>query len=158
MSVVVSDLPSMALPPCHCLVQFYVADGELSCQLYQRSADMGLGVPFNIASYSLLTYMIAHITGYKVSLSLLLLQLPPLHLLTVMLSLQPGDFVHTLGDAHVYLNHTEPLKQQIARQPRKFPKLAIKRTDIRNVTEFSLEDFDLQDYKPHPSIKMQMAL
>lgn len=80
----------MALPPCHCFVQFYVADGELSCQLYQRSADMGLGVPFNIASYALLTYMIAHVTGLK-----------------------PGDFVHTIGDAHVYLNHIEPLKQQV---------------------------------------------
>lgn len=88
----VVDIPKMALPPCHCFVQFYVADGELSCQLYQRSADMGLGVPFNIASYALLTYMIAHVTGLK-----------------------PGDFVHTLGDAHVYLNHIEPLKQQVNR-------------------------------------------
>lgn len=86
----VTDIPKMALPPCHCFVQFYVADGELSCQLYQRSADMGLGVPFNIASYALLTYMIAHVTGLK-----------------------PGDFIHTLGDAHVYLTHIEPLKEQV---------------------------------------------
>ena len=98
------DLPLMALPPCHCLVQFYVADGELSCQLYQRSADMGLGVPFNIASYALLTHMLAHVTGLK-----------------------PGDFVHTLGDAHVYSNHEGPLQEQLKREPRPFPKLNIKR-------------------------------
>merc|ERR1719229_1199326 len=96
------DIPQMALPPCHCLVQFYVNDGELSAQLYQRSADMGLGVPFNIASYALLTYMIAHVTD-----------------------LRPGDFVHTLGDAHVYLNHIEALKEQVSRVPRPFPKFEI---------------------------------
>ena len=96
------DIPQMALPPCHCLAQFYVAEGELSCMLYQRSADMGLGVPFNIASYALLTYMIAHITGLK-----------------------PGDFVHTLGDTHVYLNHIEPLKEQLLREPRKLPTMNI---------------------------------
>merc|ERR1719495_3075100 len=100
-----ADLDKMALPPCHCLVQFYVANGELSCQLYQRSADMGLGVPFNIASYALLTVMLAHVTG-----------------------LRPGDFVHTLGDAHVYSNHVEALKQQLEREPRAFPKISIKRT------------------------------
>lgn len=102
------DIPQMALPPCHCLAQFYVSEGELSCMLYQRSADMGLGVPFNIASYALLTYMIAHITGLK-----------------------PGDFVHTLGDTHVYLNHVEPLKEQLVRDPRPFPTLKIKR-EVRN--------------------------
>lgn len=99
-----ADLDKMALPPCHCLVQFYVANGELSCQLYQRSADMGLGVPFNIASYALLTAMIAHVCD-----------------------LVPGDFVHTLGDAHVYSNHVEPLKTQLEREPKQFPKLVIKR-------------------------------
>ncbi|XP_056113816.1 thymidylate synthase [Rhinichthys klamathensis goyatoka] len=128
------DLPMMALPPCHALCQFYVSDGELSCQLYQRSGDMGLGVPFNIASYALLTYMIAHITGLK-----------------------PGDFVHTLGDAHIYTNHIEPLKEQIQREPRPFPKLKIKRK-VEQINDFSAEDFEIIDYDPHPSIKMQMAV
>lgn len=130
----VSDLSKMALPPCHCLVQFFVADGELSCQLYQRSADMGLGVPFNIASYSLLTYMIAHVTG-----------------------LRPGDFVHTLGDAHVYKNHREPLLQQIKRVPRAFPKLEIVR-QVGDITEFKFDDFLLSGYKPHPKIDMELAV
>ncbi|XP_064634302.1 thymidylate synthase-like [Lineus longissimus] len=128
------DLPKMALPPCHAFVQFYVANGELSCQLYQRSGDMGLGVPFNIASYSLLTYMIAHITKLK-----------------------PGDFVHTIGDAHVYLNHIEPLKVQLQREPRPFPKLFIKGT-VTDIDDFKMEDFDLVDYKPHPKIAMDMAV
>ncbi|XP_071482306.1 thymidylate synthase-like [Diadema antillarum] len=128
------DLPKMALPPCHAFVQFYVCNGELSCQLYQRSGDMGLGVPFNIASYSLLTYMIAHVTG-----------------------LQPGDFVHTIGDAHVYLNHLEPLEVQLKREPRPFPKLVIKR-QVSNIDDFKFEDFELVGYKPHPKIAMTMAV
>lgn len=130
-----ADIHKMALPPCHCLCQFYVAGGELSCQLYQRSADMGLGVPFNIASYALLTCMIAHITGLK-----------------------PGDFVHTLGDAHVYTNHCDALEEQIKREPRSFPKLRIKRRDIASINNFTMEDFELEDYKPHPKIKMDMAV
>lgn len=129
-----SDIPNMALPPCHCLVQFYVANGELSCQLYQRSADMGLGVPFNIASYALLTYMIAHVTNLK-----------------------PGDFVHTFGDAHVYLNHVEPLQEQLKRSPRPFPKLNIKR-QITDIDDFRFEDFEIVEYDPYPTIKMDMAV
>ncbi|XP_041522793.1 thymidylate synthase isoform X2 [Microtus oregoni] len=129
-----SDLPLMALPPCHALCQFYVANGELSCQLYQRSGDMGLGVPFNIASYALLTYMIAHITGLK-----------------------PGDFVHTLGDAHIYLNHIEPLKIQLQREPRPFPKLKILRK-VETIDDFRVEDFQIEGYNPHPAIKMEMAV
>ncbi|KAL1459395.1 hypothetical protein WDU94_011380 [Cyamophila willieti] len=128
------DLPRMALPPCHCLAQFYVADNKLSCQLYQRSADMGLGVPFNIASYSLLTYMIAHVTG-----------------------LEPGEFVHTLGDHHVYLNHIEPLKIQLQRPLRPFPTLKIAR-EVKNIEDFQFDDFVLENYKPHPKIEMQMAV
>uniref|UniRef100_A0A8C6F1T2 Thymidylate synthase n=1 Tax=Monodon monoceros TaxID=40151 RepID=A0A8C6F1T2_MONMO len=129
-----SDLPLMALPPCHALCQFYVVNGELSCQLYQRSGDMGLGVPFNIASYALLTYMIAHITGLK-----------------------PGDFVHTLGDAHIYLNHIEPLKIQLQREPRAFPKLKILRK-VEKIDDFKAEDFQIEGYNPHPTIKMEMAV
>ncbi|XP_054715058.1 thymidylate synthase-like [Uloborus diversus] len=128
------DIPKMALPPCHCLAQFYVCDGELSCQLYQRSADMGLGVPFNIASYALLTYMIAHVTGLK-----------------------PGDLVHTLGDAHIYSNHIEVLKEQITRTPKPFPKLRIKR-DVKNIDDFIFSDFELIGYEHHPPIKMKMAV
>lgn len=130
------DIPEMALPPCHCLAQFYVSQtrGELSCQLYQRSADMGLGVPFNIASYALLTYMIAHVTGLK-----------------------PGDFVHTLGDAHVYLNHVEPLREQLKREPRPFPKLQFKR-QVTNIEDFTMEDFEVVGYNPHPTIPMEMAV
>ncbi|XP_075903506.1 thymidylate synthase [Nelusetta ayraudi] len=128
------DIPQMALPPCHTLCQFYVCDGELSCQLYQRSGDMGLGVPFNIASYSLLTYMIAHITGLK-----------------------PGDLVHTLGDAHIYSNHIEPLKIQLQREIRPFPKLKILR-EVKSIDDFQAEDFEICDYNPHPTIKMQMAV
>lgn len=128
------DLDQMALPPCHCFVQFYVADGELSCQLYQRSCDMGLGVPFNIASYSLLTIMLARVCGYK-----------------------PGEFIHTLGDAHVYLNHIEPLKEQLKRTPVPFPSVNIKR-HRDNIEDFEFDDFALFDYKPHPTIKMDMAV
>ncbi|XP_050741587.1 thymidylate synthase [Drosophila biarmipes] len=130
------DIPKMALPPCHCLAQFYVsqARGELSCQLYQRSADMGLGVPFNIASYALLTHMIAHVTGLK-----------------------PGDFVHTMGDTHVYLNHVEPLREQLERTPRPFPKLVIKR-QVQDIEDFRYEDFEIVGYNPYPKIKMDMAV
>ncbi|EGD77990.1 thymidylate synthase [Salpingoeca rosetta] len=128
------DLPHMALPPCHVLAQFYVQDGELSCQLYQRSADMGLGVPFNIASYSLLTVMIAHVCG-----------------------LRPGDFVHTIGDAHVYSNHVDALKEQLTREPRPFPTLNIKR-DVTSIDDFKAEDFELVGYKPHGKIAMKMAV
>uniref|UniRef100_A0A4W3J5Z4 Thymidylate synthase n=2 Tax=Callorhinchus milii TaxID=7868 RepID=A0A4W3J5Z4_CALMI len=124
----------MALPPCHALCQFYVLNGELSCQLYQRSGDVGLGVPFNIASYSLLTYMIAHVTGLKL-----------------------GDFVHTFGDAHIYKNHVEQLKIQLQREPRPFPKLKITRK-VENIDDFKAEDFKLEGYHPHPAIKMEMAL
>lgn len=129
-----SDIPQMALPPCHCLAQFYVANGELSCQLYQRSADMGLGVPFNIASYALLTYMIAHITNLK-----------------------PGDFIHSLGDTHVYLNHVDPLKEQLERTPRPFPQLRFKR-NVEKIDDFTFEDFEILNYNPYPSIKMAMAV
>lgn len=128
------DIPQMALPPCHCLAQFFVADGELSCQLYQRSADMGLGVPFNIASYALLTHMIAHVTGLKA-----------------------GDFVHTTGDTHVYLNHIEPLKEQLERVPKRFPTLHFKRS-IQSIDEFKFDDLEVRDYDPYPTIKMQMAV
>ncbi|KAG8442160.1 hypothetical protein GDO86_011094, partial [Hymenochirus boettgeri] len=128
------DISLMALPPCHALCQFYVINKELSCQLYQRSGDMGLGVPFNIASYALLTYMIAHVTGLK-----------------------PGDFVHTLGDAHVYLNHIEPLKIQLQRTPKAFPKLKIVRK-VENIDDFTADDFLIEGYNPHPTIKMEMAV
>jgi len=129
-----ADLDKMALPPCHCLVQFYCANGELSCQLYQRSADMGLGVPFNIASYALLTIMLAHVTG-----------------------LRPGDFVHTLGDAHVYSNHVEALRQQLEREARPFPTISIKRK-VENIEDFKFEDFEVKGYDPHPKIAMDMAV
>ena len=129
-----SALKEMALPPCHMMCQFYVANGELSCQMYQRSCDLGLGVPFNIASYSLLTCIIAHVCGLK-----------------------PGDFVHTLGDAHVYSNHVEPLKEQLGRTPRPFPKIVIKRK-VDNIEEFTIEDFEIQGYDPHPKITMAMAV
>ncbi|XP_011870391.1 PREDICTED: thymidylate synthase [Vollenhovia emeryi] len=128
------DIPKMALPPCHAFVQFYVNNGELSAQLYQRSADMGLGVPFNIASYSLLIYMIAHVTGLK-----------------------PGEFVHTMGDCHVYVNHTSALEEQVKREPREFPKLRIVR-EVKDIDGFTAEDFELIDYKPHPKLVMKMAV
>lgn len=128
------DIPLMALPPCHCLAQFYVNDGELSCQLYQRSADVGLGVPFNIASYALLTHMIAHITNLKT-----------------------GDFVHTLGDAHIYKNHVESLQKQIKRTPSQFPKLNFKR-QVSSIDDFKFEDFELVDYKHQGKISMKMSV
>ena len=128
------DIPKMALPPCHCFSQFYVSDGELSCQLYQRSADMGLGVPFNIASYSLLTCMIARVTNLK-----------------------PGEFVHTLGDAHVYLNHLSALEEQVKRAPKTFPRLKIARS-VESIDDFVAEDFELTGYAPHPKISMPMAV
>eukprot|EP01062_Namystynia_karyoxenos_P029934 TRINITY_DN22421_c0_g1_i1.p1 TRINITY_DN22421_c0_g1~~TRINITY_DN22421_c0_g1_i1.p1 ORF type:complete len:513 (+),score=203.42 TRINITY_DN22421_c0_g1_i1:82-1620(+) len=127
-------LKEMALPPCHVMCQFYVFDGELSCQMYQRSCDMGLGVPFNIASYALLTCIIAHMTG-----------------------LRPGEFVHTLGDAHVYSNHVEPLKEQLKREPRPFPALKIRRHHDR-IEDYTMDDFVLMDYAPYPTIKMEMAV
>ncbi|TPP39632.1 Bifunctional dihydrofolate reductase-thymidylate synthase [Fasciola gigantica] len=128
------DLSKMALPPCHCLVQFFVANDELSCQLYQRSADLGLGVPFNIASYALLTYMIAHLTGLK-----------------------PGEFVHTMGDAHIYSNHQEALNEQVKRVPRPSPKLRIVRK-VTNINDFEFRDFELTNYKPYPKLPMKMAV
>ncbi|KAA8499242.1 Bifunctional dihydrofolate reductase-thymidylate synthase 1 [Porphyridium purpureum] len=130
-------LSQMALPPCHMFAQFYVnASGELSCQMYQRSCDMGLGVPFNIASYALLTIMVAHIVG-----------------------LQPGEFVHVLGDAHVYNNHIDALLQQLERQPRAFPKLLVKsRENLIRIDDFTLDDFVLEGYNPHGKIKMDMAV
>ncbi|KAK9875845.1 hypothetical protein WA026_009632 [Henosepilachna vigintioctopunctata] len=129
-----NDIPKMALPPCHCLAQFYVANEELSCMLYQRSADMGLGVPFNIASYALLTYMIAHVTGLK-----------------------PGEFIHILGDSHVYLNHVDALKEQLQRKPRPFPTLKIKRA-VDKIDDFTADDFELIGYNPHPKLSMPMAV
>ncbi len=123
----------MALPPCHAFAQFYVHDGELSCQMYQRSADMGLGVPFNIASYALLTHMLAHVTG-----------------------LTTGEFIHVIGDAHVYKNHVEALETQLGREPRPFPTLRFKRK-VDKVDDFIMEDFELLGYDPHPSIKMKMS-
>eukprot|EP01135_Chromosphaera_perkinsii_P008009 Nk52_evm81s1073 gene=Nk52_evmTU81s1073 len=129
-----SDLKRMALPPCHMTMQFYVANGELSCQLYQRSCDLGLGVPFNIASYALLTRMVAQVTGLK-----------------------PGDFIHTMGDAHVYLNHVEPLKKQLTRTPRPFPSFRFKR-EVTDIDDFKYEDFEVMDYKPHPKIEMEMSV
>ncbi len=130
----VGELPKMALSPCHCLFQFYVADGRLSCQLYQRSADLFLGVPFNIASYALLTMMMAHVTG-----------------------LQPGDFVHTFGDAHLYLNHVEQASLQLSREPRALPTLKIGRTPP-TLFDFAFEDFELEGYDPHPHIKAPVAV
>jgi len=129
-----ADIPEMALPPCHCLFQFYVQDGRLSCQLYQRSGDVFLGVPFNIASYALLTHMIAHVTG-----------------------LQVGDFIHTLGDAHIYLNHLDQVRLQITRDPRPLPKLVIHR-QVDNLFDFKYEDFSIVDYHPHPHIKGEVSV
>jgi len=128
-----ADLHKMALPPCHVLSQFMVVDGTgLSCLLYQRSGDLGLGVPFNIASYALLTNLVANIIG-----------------------LYPRELVHVIGDAHVYANHVEPLREQLTRTPRPFPKLAIKRK-VASIDEFRFEDFDIIGYDPHPAIKMEM--
>jgi thymidylate synthase len=128
-----ADVDDMALPPCHCLFQFFVADGKLSCQLYQRSADVFLGVPFNIASYALLTMMVAQVGG-----------------------LQPGEFVHTFGDAHLYLNHIEQAKTQLAREPLPFPTL--KMTPKRDLFSFEYEDFALENYQAHPHIKAPVAV
>jgi thymidylate synthase len=129
-----AQVEHMALPPCHCLFQFYVADGRLSCQLYQRSADIFLGVPFNIASYALLTMMIAQVTG-----------------------LAPGEFIHTFGDAHLYSNHLEQVELQLSRQPRNLPRMKINR-EIGSIFDFRFEDFELLDYDPHPHIKAPVAV
>jgi thymidylate synthase len=130
----VGDLDRMALPPCHLLFQFYVAGGRLSCQMYQRSADIFLGVPFNIASYALLTHMVAQATGLK-----------------------PGDFIHTLGDAHIYLNHIEQVKLQLTREPYKLPGLVIN-PEVTDILKFRYEDFALIDYVAHPHIKGEIAI
>jgi thymidylate synthase len=130
----VGEIENMALPPCHALFQFYVADGRLSCQLYQRSADIFLGVPFNIASYALLLMMMAQVTG-----------------------LEAGDFVHTFGDAHLYLNHLEQADLQLSREPRALPVMRLN-PDIDNLFDFSFNDFELLDYDPHPHIKAAVAV
>ena len=130
----VGDLDKMALPPCHIMFQFYVADGRLSCQLYQRSADIFLGVPFNIASYAILTHMVAQVTG-----------------------LMPGDFVHTLGDAHIYLNHTEQVKLQLSREPFKLPGITIN-PSVNDILKFRYDDFSLTDYIAHPNIKGDISV
>ncbi|MDO5571035.1 MAG: thymidylate synthase [Bacteroidales bacterium] len=130
----VADLPKMNLPPCHAFFQFYVADGKLSLQLYQRSADIFLGVPFNIASYALLLMMAAQVTGLK-----------------------PGTFVHTLGDAHIYLNHLDQVKEQLLREPRELPKMIIN-PDVKDIFSFNYEDFQLEGYNPHPHIKGIVAV
>eukprot|EP01126_Amoeba_proteus_P047565 TRINITY_DN5433_c0_g1_i14.p1 TRINITY_DN5433_c0_g1~~TRINITY_DN5433_c0_g1_i14.p1 ORF type:complete len:136 (-),score=3.48 TRINITY_DN5433_c0_g1_i14:103-510(-) len=129
-----SALNLMALPPCHVCCQFYVANGELSCLMYQRSCDMGLGVPFNIASYALLTCMIAYVCGLK-----------------------PGEFVHSMGDVHVYKDHVEPLKLQLEREPRAFPKLKIV-GNVPDIDSFTIDNFVLEGYCPHDKIVMSMAL
>ena len=130
----VSEIDKMALPPCHTMFQFYVNDGKLSCQLYQRSADIFLGVPFNIASYALLTAMIAQVTG-----------------------LEPGDFVHTFGDAHLYLNHVEQAKEQLSREPKTLPRLKLN-PNIKNIFDFSFEDIEISNYESHPSIRAPIAI
>jgi thymidylate synthase len=129
-----ADVPKMALPPCHCLFQFYVADGKLSCQLYQRSADIFLGVPFNIASYALLTLMVAQVTGLK-----------------------PGEFVHSFGDAHLYLNHIEQAKEQLSRAPLPLPAMRLN-PEVKDIFAFQYEDFTLENYQAHPSIKAPIAV
>jgi len=129
-----ADVDRMALPPCHCLFQFYVANGKLSCQLYQRSADVFLGVPFNIASYALLTLMVAQVTGYV-----------------------PGEFIHTLGDAHLYLNHLEQARLQLSRRPRALPHMQINPA-VTDIFHFRFDDFTLVGYDPHPHIKAQVAV
>jgi thymidylate synthase len=130
----VADLPRMALQPCHTMFQFYVADGALSCQLYQRSADFFLGVPFNIASYSLLTLMVAQVCGLK-----------------------PGEFVHTMGDTHLYLNHLEQAREQLAREPRPLPAMRLN-PDVKDLFAFRYEDFALEHYDPHPAIRAPVAI
>ncbi len=128
------DVDKMALPPCHCLFQFYVLDGKLSCQLYQRSADAFLGVPFNIASYALLVLMLAQVTGLK-----------------------PGEFVHTFGDLHIYLNHLEQVNLQLSREPKPLPLMRLNPA-VKNLFDFKYEDFTLEGYDPHPAIKAQVAV
>ena len=129
-----ADVPKMALPPCHCLFQFYVADGRLSCQLYQRSADIFLGVPFNIASYALLTMMVAQVTG-----------------------LEAGEFIHTFGDAHLYLNHVEQAREQLSRKPYPLPTMHID-PDVKDIFAFRFEDFRLENYRAHPHIRAVVAV
>lgn len=128
------EIDKMALPPCHCLFQFYVANGKLSCQLYQRSADMFLGVPFNIASYSLLTMMLAQVCG-----------------------LEPGEFIHTTGDTHIYLNHFDQVREQLSREPRALPTMRLN-PDVKSIYDFKYEDFTLEGYDPWPSIKAEVAV
>jgi thymidylate synthase len=130
----VADVDQMALPPCHCLFQFYVADGKLSCQLYQRSADIFLGVPFNIASYALLTLMVAHVTGYKA-----------------------GEFIHSFGDAHLYANHMEQTDLQLARTPATLPTMSLN-PDVGDIFGFSFDDFTLENYQPQPHIAAPVAV
>src|SRR5512140_3613044 len=130
----VADIPRMALAPCHALFQFYVANRQLSCQLYQRSADIFLGVPFNVASYALLTMMVAQVTGLK-----------------------PGDFVHTLGDAHIYLNHIDQVKLQLTRKPYKLPSMVIN-PEVKDILKFRFEDFELTGYVAHPHIKGEISV
>ncbi len=130
----VADIPQMALAPCHCFFQFYVVDGRLSCQLYQRSCDVFLGVPFNIASYALLTHMVAQVTGLK-----------------------PGDFVHTLGDAHLYVNHLDQAKEQLKREPRPLPTLKLN-PSVKSINDFKFEDIEVVGYDPHPAIKAPIAI
>ena len=129
-----ADVERMALPSCHALFQFYVADGKISCQMYQRSADLFLGVPFNVASYALLTLMVAQVTG-----------------------LQPAEFVLTLGDAHLYLNHLDQAREQLARAPRPFPRMRLN-PEVKDLFAFRYEDFTLEGYEPHPAIKAPIAV
>lgn len=129
-----AEIDEMALPPCHCLFQFYVTEGKLSCQLYQRSADTFLGVPFNIASYALLTHMVAHVTGLK-----------------------PGDFVHTIGDAHLYLNHLEQVNEQLTRTPYPLPTLKLN-PDVKSIFDFTYDDIEIVNYQAHPHIKGRVSV
>ncbi len=130
----VADVKDMALPPCHAFIQFYVSGNKLSCQLYQRSADLFLGVPFNIASYSLLLMMVAQVTGYEV-----------------------GEFIHSFGDLHIYTNHLEQVNEQITREPKKLPKVKLNK-DIKNIEDFTYDDIILEDYDPHPAIKGKVSV
>ena len=129
-----AEVDKMALPPCHCLFQFYVANGKLSCQLYQRSGDVFLGVPFNIASYALLQVMLAHVTGYR-----------------------PGDFIHSIGDAHIYSNHLDQVRTQLARDPKPLPQLRLRR-EVESIFDFRFDDFEVLNYDPDPAIKAPVAV